>query len=234
MMNETADGRVSIARLIIVPAIISVVVTLLRLAGELQHWSPRWFSSATGGIEPHGVSWIIGITWLPVFFGIYFALCLARSGRAPSSAGRAVVFAFAGLAVLVAGFFFVVPALHFTALKPFLITLWLTSAIAGGLQFFGWRALAKTLLAYGLVSRAVVAIIMSLAMRGHWGTHYDYALDPDVKQLGFATEFWWLAFFPQLVFWVGFTIMLGSLSGTIAHAVTRRSRARQQPATAVS
>ncbi len=49
MMTETSlDTPRSILRLIWIPAIISLGVTLLRLTGELRHWSERWFSRETG------------------------------------------------------------------------------------------------------------------------------------------------------------------------------------------
>src|SRR5712671_6511840 len=72
--SASSQGSVSTARLILLPALISVAVTTLRLVGELQHWSSRWFSTDTGGIVPDGVSWVIGISWMAPLFGIYFAL----------------------------------------------------------------------------------------------------------------------------------------------------------------
>ncbi len=36
-------------RLILVPAIITLAVTLLRLTGELQGWSPKLFNADPGG-----------------------------------------------------------------------------------------------------------------------------------------------------------------------------------------
>jgi hypothetical protein len=56
----------SIRRLIVVPAVITFAVTLLRLVGELQHWSPRFFSR-----EPGGAGAIIGIVWLVPIFGVF-------------------------------------------------------------------------------------------------------------------------------------------------------------------
>ena len=226
-MNENDGSRVSIPRLILVPAIISVVVTLVRLFGELQHWSPRWFNPESGGVVPQGLTWVVGIVWLPIPFGVYFALRLTRDGRGPESAGRAVVLALLGLVLLACFFFGVLPRLRGLGLQGVLLSIWSAGVVAAALQFFGWRSLAKTLALYGLVSRAVVVLVMFLAMRGQWGTHYDYGREPDVAQFSFAVKFWWLAFFPQLVFWVGFTVLLGALSGSIAYAVTRRRRATQ-------
>ncbi|MFN2482378.1 MAG: hypothetical protein ABR554_13050 [Pyrinomonadaceae bacterium] len=225
-MRETAD-RVNIARLILVPAVITLAVTLLRLFGELRHWSAQWFNPAAGGVTPQGVSWIVGIVWLPLPFGVYFALRLARAGHAPRSAGRAVAFAFAGLALLACFFFLVLPRLSALDWRPTLLLIWSAGVAAGALQFLGWRELAKTLAAYGLAARAVVVLVMLLAMLGRWGTHYDYGQEASVADFTLAQKFWWLAFFPQLVFWVGFTVVLGSLSGAIAYALTRRDRVPQ-------
>ena len=79
-----------IFQLIVIPAVITLCVTLLRLAGELGHWSARWFSPETGGIIPSGWSWLIGITWLPIPFGAYFAIKLLHSDMAPRNVGTAV------------------------------------------------------------------------------------------------------------------------------------------------
>ena len=50
-------------------ALVSLLVTLLRLAGELRGWSEAWFSRATSGLVPVGaVSWLVGITWLALPF----------------------------------------------------------------------------------------------------------------------------------------------------------------------
>src|SRR5688572_24155592 len=81
------------------PAILTLAVTLLRLTGELLHWSPALFSPAAGG----GGS-PIGISWLPPLFGIWFALQLARAGHGPSSGGRAIGRALLGLLAVVAIF----------------------------------------------------------------------------------------------------------------------------------
>src|SRR5262249_7717481 len=75
-------------RLVLEPALIALGVTLLRLAGELGHWSERWFSTETGSIVPRGTSWVFGITWLAAPFGIYFAARLARAGEAAARPAR--------------------------------------------------------------------------------------------------------------------------------------------------
>ncbi len=65
-------AEVSRARLIAVPALVTLAVTLLRLCGELRHWSPTLVRS-----DPGGLGAAVGIIWLAPAFGVYFA----RQGR---------------------------------------------------------------------------------------------------------------------------------------------------------
>lgn len=83
-----------ISRLILVPALLTLGVTILRLAGELSNASPTFFSRAVGG----GAA-VVGIIWLVPVFGIYFARRLAREdSNAP--VGRSAGFAALGLLAL--------------------------------------------------------------------------------------------------------------------------------------
>ena len=90
--------------------------------------------------------------------------------------------------------------------------MWLVMATAAGSQWLGWPALFKTLLAYGFASRIPVVIVMFLAMLGSWGPQLELAFWP---------KFLWMAFFPQLVLWVAFTILIGSVAGCVAAALRR-------------
>jgi len=58
------------------------------------------------------------------------------------------------------------------------------------------------------------------------GTHYDYVDAPAVRQLPLASAFLWLALVPQLLFWVGFTVIAGTLTGSAAALVARAAAAR--------
>jgi hypothetical protein len=220
MAEMTAQGRASLARLVMVSGLIALAVTLLRLIGELRHWSPRWFDNEGAGITPSGVSWVIGISWLAAPFGVYFAMRLIAAGRGPASAARAILYAAGGLVVLYVGQRLIAPRLAGDDLRPRLLLIWAFSVVPAALMIRAWPALWRVLLAYGLASRIPVAVIMFLAMRGTWGTHYDYGGQVPVA------EFWfyyvWLAFVPQLVFWVGYTILVGMLTGAITAAVYRR------------
>ena len=212
-------------RTALAPALVALAVTLLRLAGELRGWSEAWFSRATGGLVPVGaVSWLVGITWLALPFGAWFAWRLERSGAASPPGARAVALAALALVVLYVG----------TGLVPgqrlgfpaFLLVIWTVGVLAATLAWQAWPALGRVLLAYGLLSRAAVAIVMLLAMQGRWGTHYDYGDTPGVREMPFWTAYLALAFVPQLVFWVAYTIVLGMLGGAAVAAAGREARGR--------
>jgi hypothetical protein len=219
--TENPESRQTTLRLILWPALISLAVTFLRLSGELRRWSPRWFSTETMGIEPSGVSWLIGITWLGFPFGCYFAYKLIRAGKGPRSTGKAALLAVCGLLIMLLLETGVLRLLR-VGFPQILIFAWLTMVIAAALQYPGWPELFRTLVAYGLAARIPVAIIMLLAMAGNWGTHYDYVGTPFRTSMGFVAGYLWLAFFPQLIFWVSFTVVLGSLGGAITAPLTRR------------
>lgn len=219
MTEAAVDRRQGIIRMILVPAFISLAVTLLRLTGELKHWSTRWFSPETGGTDPSGVSWIVGITWLAAPFGVYFAVKLMRAGQGPRSAGKVALFGILGLVLIFSSrFLFAAFPGNFPVI---LIPLWLCWGAAAGLQYFAWPALFKVLLAYGFSARIPVAVVMFFAMLGNWGTHYDYVGMPPQFDMPLLPKYFWLAFFPQLFAWVGFTIALGTLAGVLAALIVR-------------
>jgi hypothetical protein len=232
MMTRSPLTRPSTLKLIFVPTLISLAMTLLRLCGELQHWSEKWFSTDTGGITPSGMSWVFGITWLAFPFGIYFAWRLASAGEGPSHLAKPISCAVLGLVIAWGGLRFIPPRIGI-GFPRILIVIWLIMVVAAFIQLRGWPSLFKTLLAYGIASRGVVVVVMFAAMRGNWGTHYDYVGMPPQFQLGFWRGFFWLAFFPQLVFWVGFTILIGSVGGLFGAAPARRLKPAPQADTII-
>jgi hypothetical protein len=227
MAEMTANGRARLARLIWIPSILALAVTLLRLIGELQHWSPRWFDNEAGGVTPSGVSWVIGITWLALPFGVYFATQLMTAGQGPASAARAIALAVGGMLILIIGVRVIVPRAGLGT-RSSLLLIWAFSIVPALAQIKAWPGLWRVLLAYGVASRIPVAVVMFVAMRGRWGTHYDYGGQIPPEQFWFAYS--WFALVPQLVFWVGFTIILGMLAGAITAAVYRRQTSASRSA----
>jgi len=216
----TDAKSVSITTLIAIPAAITLCVTILRLIGELEGWSPLFFNRAAGG----GAA-VMGISWLPIIFGPYFAVKLARAGEGPSSTGKSIGFACLGLVVyFLAGLWFSSTFSHPTYLTLLPILLMLVTAFIPGI---GWRSLGNTLLAYAFAARIPVVIVMFFAMHGNggqgWGTHYD-AVAPMFAQASFAKKFLYEALLPQMTMWIGWTVVVGSVVGAVVAAFARRGR----------
>ena len=215
MVEMTSSRRLSIGRLIFIPSVITLAVTLLRLIGELQHWSPILFNPTAGGGGA-----IMGITWLVLIFGVYFALKLSVAGEGPARIGKANLFAVLGLVAMIAGAFVgFAHQIHF----PGKVVMGLLVIVAAALRFPAWPALFKVLLAYGYAARIPVAIVMFFAIRGNWGTHYD-ALPPDFPEKSFWPKYLQIALVPQLIFWIAFTVIIGTLFGSIATAIFGRRK----------
>ena len=82
---------------------------------------------------------------------------------------------------------------------------------------------------YGYAARIPVAILMFFAFQGNWGTHYD-SLPPTAPTLSLWPKFIWFGFLPQMIVWVSFTLMAGSLIGGIAVALVPRGKTVAQAA----
>jgi hypothetical protein len=210
-MDMADRGGVRVGRLILVPALITLAVTLARLAGELMGGSGALFSREAGGKAA-----LVGIVWLIPVFGIYFALRLARAGSGPPGAARALGFGL--LAVLLnallgfAAFAMVKGAVG--QLAVFAVTSWIALVVARP----GWPALWRVLLAYGLAARVPVLIVMFLSIFLGWDTHYARPR-PDFPPMGPWGLFFWTAMLPQLSIWIWMTIALGMVCGAIAVAL---------------
>jgi hypothetical protein len=223
MANMTSGTRMSVSRLILVPAIITLAVTVLRLVGELQHWSKIFFNPAPGG----GAA-IVGISWLPIIFGPYFAMKLAGAGEGPASNGKAIGLSFAGLVVLVLGGFIAFKGGARSA-EPLIILGFVVMFLGAFLPRAAWRSLGTVLIAYAFAARIPVLIVMFIAMRAGWTTHYSF-VDPRLAQAPFWRQFLDMALLPQMLLWIGFTVVVGSIFGTVVAAISHRGRAVAQTA----
>ena len=220
-----ADAKhVHITRLIAIPTVITLGVTILRVVGELKHWPTPWFSTTAGG----GMA-IVGIVWLPIIFGPYFALKLAAAGEGPASSGKAIGYAFASLVVYILGGV----VLTKTIMHPSWLTVvgYLITLLAGYVVAAGWRSLGRALLDYALAARIPVLIVMLFAMSGNngagWGTHYD-RVPPEFASLPLMGKYLYMAVLPQLTVWIGWTAVVGAIFGTIAVAIVHRGKQTAQ------
>jgi hypothetical protein len=213
----SSNSETSISKLILIPSVITLAITLMRLLGELQNWPTSLFNPAAGGGGA-----IIGISWLPPILGIYFARKLLKAGETPSSAGKVFLGVLLGIALMVlGGFVGFAPQLQF----PGKIFLGLLLMVAAGIApFFAWRKLFTVLLAYGFAARIPVAILMFFAIKGNWGTHYDVA-PPGFVETDWFSKYLQIGLIPQIFLWIPFTILTGALTAGITAAIMQRSKA---------
>src|SRR5262249_12622329 len=136
----------SIGKLILVPSLITLGITLLRLWGELQHWAPAYFNPAAGGGGA-----LVGIAWLVPVFGFYFGLKVSAEGERAGGAGPAIGWPLLGFLIMPAvGFAAIAMHVVAPATLPALGVFVVMSLVGAVLAIRGWAALGRVLLAYAL------------------------------------------------------------------------------------
>lgn len=209
-----SESRVSIKDLILVPSVITLAITLLRLVGELQGWSPALFGKQAGG----GGS-LIGISWLILVFGAWFGWRLTQLGHGAASPLKASGIALVvGLVVGFAAF-----GIGQVAGQNGLFAAFVLGSIAAVFVTKTlWPALWRTLLAYAFAARVPVALVMLVAIFGNWGTHYDVP-PPNFPDTYSPLVKWLLiGLLPQMTIWIYMTVVGGLLTGGIAGAIARK------------
>ncbi len=201
--------------LLLVPTLVTLAITILRLFGELYNWSAFWFNpTAGGGGAP------IGIVWLVPIFGFWFGWKLSRDGSGPESLAKAFLYPVGAIVVLVVGFT-VANYLGFLTALGLIISVaasWGAVYVAG----MSWKRMGSLLLVYGLAARIPVAVIMLIAILGDWQTHYD-VVPPGYSGPSEPFMKWVvIGLVPQLTFWLSFTNIVGGIFGAVAAALSRR------------
>ena len=197
---------------LLVPAVATLTVTLLRLAGELFGWSTRLFGDSGGGGA------IVGIVWLVPVFGVSFASRLAARGPTPRPAG-VVAHALGAASLVVASGAIAGLLLRLPQLGQLGVVM--LAAVAGAwVASRGFPALGRTLLLYGVAARVPVIIVMLVAILGNWHTHYN-APPPEVRDMAALTKWLLIAVIPQTFLWIPFTMIVGALFGGLALVAVR-------------
>jgi len=209
---------IPVARLVLVPALVTLAVTLVRLFGELRGLSPAWFSRLPGG----GLA-IVGITWLVPVVGLHFGCRLHALGERPPDPGRALGLPLAALA-LAPVLAWLASRLHLDPTPTARIGVWAVVSIpAVALVFAAWPALGRVLLAYALAARVPVAALMLVAMYRLWGTHYDAPV-PGFPSLPPLRRWLWTGLLPQATIWVAITVGVGAFFGALGERLAARVR----------
>lgn len=201
-------------QLILWPAVITLAITLLRLVGELQGWNPGLFNRAAGG----GGS-LLGISWLPLLFGPWFAWQLAKAGQKADGwkvAGKAL------LGLLIAVLPLVALGVLGASQTVMLLVSAVTTLVATAFVMRGWPELWRVLMAYALAARVPVVVVMLVAILGNWGTHYDVLPPNATAQLlamGPLQKWLFIGLLPQMTLWIAWTVIIGMLVGGIVVAL---------------
>ncbi len=217
-----SNGTRSTWDLIKTPAVITLLITLIRLIGELLHWSPRFFNASAGGPGA-----IVGIVWLVPIFGIYFAIKLAQEGAGPESKGKAIGLVIVGIAVAFGGMYIGFSSIKLP-LKEYIG--YIIMIVSWFVVKAGWNAMGKTLLAYGYAARIPVLIVMFFAIWLNWTTHYNAFAPGELASNTLWAKLWHGAILPQMIFWITFTVLVGALFGVITSFFVKKAAAAPQAA----
>ena len=214
-----ADLRVS--KLVLIPALLTLAVTLLRLVAEFDDWGPL-LANEDGG----GPGALIGIVWLTFVFGGYFGYVLARHGAAPAKPGRVVGVSLLGLAMtiaVIASFFLIVGGPEH-AFPHIVFINGAASIAAAWLVYRAWPALGRATLLYGLLARLPIIVITCIAVPAAWGTHYEKFGPGEGLEYSTAAKLLFLNT-AQLIVWIPWTMVFGGVAGgLVAWFMARRSR----------
>lgn len=216
----------SILKMVLIPAIITLAVTILRLVGELQGWNPEMFS-----VDPPGTDskpgWV-GISYLVPIFGCWFGLRLRQKTGQPANIGKAALTFVIGAAIMIGGFLLCM-SLELISLpnkenpgQPtgLMYSLSLVG-ISALVMIAAWPRLAMTLIAYALLARIPIVIITYIAIDKGWNTHH-VKLPEGTVLLDEAERFTYLAM-PQMTFWIVFTMLIGGLLGCLGAKLGKKS-----------
>jgi hypothetical protein len=213
--SSPAARAVPLWRLVRWPALLTLAVTLLRLAGERLGWSTEWFSPLPGGgLAP------VGIVWLVPFVGAWFGFRLQRLGLRPPPLGIGLGVPLVSLA-LAPALPWLVNRVHETSWTLHLVAWAITSAFVAVLAVAAWPPLGRLLLVYALAARLPVLLVMAAAMWRRWGTHYD-VVPPSFPAMPVLARWLWIGLLPQATIWVALTVAVGAVFGVLGWLAASR------------
>lgn len=150
MHEKHEHGRaLSTVRLLLVPALITLALTQLRLTGDLLR---------IAGFGPYEIAWLVPV------FGAYFAVCLAKSEESAPAPARLLKSSLLPLALFGAGLMLLRPTSGGMAVVSLVTIVLIRRA---------WPRLGTLLLGYALAARLPVIITMLGATLNGWETVYD-------------------------------------------------------------
>jgi hypothetical protein len=218
--------------LVIVPALLTLGVTVLRLVGEIRGWDPTWFgvAEAGGGTGPGEGKALLGISWLIFVFGLWFGYRLVRRGDGPRSRTKALVVSLVAIAVMFGGVVALgaadlvfVPQPDNPGEPRGLIYFVAVLAVGSAISAIAWGRAALVLFVYALLARIPVVIITWIALQQGWNTHYTQV----PTFFTHVTEADRTAFLlmPQATFWPAITVVFGTAMASLGALLAGRPKA---------
>jgi hypothetical protein len=212
-MSERYQPRVM--PMLFVTAMLTLVVTVVRLIGEYNHWDADWFSTEAGSrFNPFGIVWLIPVV------GFLLGRRMSQSGGVPRFVTGFFVPMFSFFAQLIASVL-VFANLEGDELLAASHYIYWGSWIASLLALFAWPRAFVVLLIYAISARAPVIWIQYLDIQNGWQTHYGRVRDV-MGSMG-ADERLWVLNYAQIGWWIPFTVTLGCGFAAIG-ALTVRTR----------
>lgn len=200
--------------LLLIAALLTAVVTGVRLWGELAGWDARWFSAEAGSpLNPFGIVWLVPV------FGFLFGRRVAQAGDKPPFVASFFVPMFA-LLVLLGAAGYVGRELEGEALQQAVGYLAYGAPVLSLLALFAWPRMFVVNLLYGLLARVPVMLVQYLDIQNGWQTHYG-KVHPKMPKLD-ADERLWALTLAQGSVWIPFTILLGGGCAALGAATVRK------------
>jgi hypothetical protein len=200
----------SLTKAILIAAVLSLLVTVVRLVGQLQGWGGSLFNK-----EPGGGGSLLGITWLVMPFGFWFGRRLAKGGSRPASLGKSALFLLLGIGLVVGVFAYGIQAVP--DWQERVLVLGVGSSIAGLCVLLAWPRAWLVLVAYGLLARLPVVLVQYLAVQNGWDTHFAKGPPDAPPELALT-----LLTVAQLSFWpLAFTPLVGGLFALLGARTVR-------------
>lgn len=212
-MPESLD----IKKLILVPSVITLLLSVIRLVGELIGGPELLF-----GREAGGGGALLGIVWLVPVFGVYFAIKVNCAGHTPRSAGKLIGLSILGFVVIMGVFMGALSILGQGSWLALIICSFAALGICLVVRS-SWPELFQVLFTYGFAARIPVMVIMFFAIMLDLGTHYD-APPPEMEAIGSWFMEWVITgLIPQGTIWIAFTVLVGSLFGGVTSLFLKKS-----------
>jgi hypothetical protein len=200
--------------LVWIAAAITLLVTVVRLFGELEGWDSRWFSREAGSpLNPFGIFWLIAV------FGFLFGRRIAQAGGRPPFVSSFFVPMF-GFLALFAAVGYVARELPAESMREATGYLRWGGPVLSLLALFAWPRVFAVNLLYAVLARAPVAVVQYLDIQNGWQTHYG-RVHPHLASMTADERLWGLTL-AQATLWVPCTVLLGGGFAALGAATVRK------------